>query len=48
LLTYWPELKRVDAYDDLENGPPKFREAGLREMIEVVWKAPGSATKEPK
>ncbi len=48
LLTYWPELQRVDAHEDLENGPPKFREAGLREMIEVVWKAPGLATRERK
>lgn len=36
----WPELERVDAYDDMENCPPKFREAGLREIIESVWRAP--------
>lgn len=40
ILAYWPKLKRVDAYDDIENGPPKFREAGLDEMIEVVWRYP--------
>jgi len=40
LLSYWPELIRVDAYDDIENGPPKFREAGLEEMIEVIWRSP--------
>jgi len=40
LLSYWPELTRVDAYDDIENGPPKFRDAGLEEMIEVVWRSP--------
>ena len=39
LLSYWPQLTRVDAYDDIENGPPKFRDAGLREMIEVVWRS---------
>lgn len=33
----WPGLQRVDAYDDIANGPPKFREAGLREMLEAVW-----------
>jgi hypothetical protein len=37
ILAFWPNLERVDAYDDIENGPPKFREAGLGEMIEVVW-----------
>lgn len=37
---WWPELNRVDAYDDIDNGPPKFREAGLREMIEVIWRHP--------
>ncbi|MBT8110990.1 MAG: thiopurine S-methyltransferase [Gammaproteobacteria bacterium] len=40
VLSYWPDLQRVDAYDDIENGPPKFREAGLEEMIEVVWRNP--------
>ena len=40
ILSYWPDLKRVDAYDDIANGPPKFREAGLDEMIEVVWRYP--------
>jgi thiopurine S-methyltransferase len=38
ILSYWPGLERVDAYDDIENGPPKFREAGLDKMIEVVWR----------
>ena len=48
LLTYWPEVKRVDAYEDLENGPPKFRAAGLREMTAVVWQAPSSPITEPR
>ncbi len=34
---YWQNLERVGHWDDLENSPPKFREAGLREMLEVVW-----------
>lgn len=38
ILGYWPKLQRVDARDDIENGPPKFRKAGLDEMIEVVWR----------
>ncbi len=39
LLSYWPGLERVDAYDDLVNGPPKFHDAGLEEMLEVVWRS---------
>jgi len=37
ILKFWPNLERVVAYDDIQNGPPKFREAGLGEMIEVIW-----------
>lgn len=39
VLGYWPELVRIESHDDLPNGPPKFREAGLTEMIEVVWRS---------
>ena len=35
---YWPDLQMVDRYDDIDNGPPKFREAGLQEMLETVWR----------
>jgi thiopurine S-methyltransferase len=38
ILGYWPELQAVDRYDDIDNGPPKFREAGLTEMFETVWR----------
>ena len=38
IRAYWPELQAVDRYDDIENGPPKFREAGLTEMFETVWR----------
>ncbi len=34
---YWPDLQEIDRYDDIDNGPPKFREAGLKEMFESVW-----------
>lgn len=37
VLEYWPNLQRVAARDDIANGPPKFRDAGLTEMIEVIW-----------
>lgn len=33
----WPGLECVYTHDDLANGPPKFREAGLSEMLESVW-----------
>ena len=39
VLDYWPELVRLESHDDLPNGPPKFREAGLTELIEVVWRS---------
>ena len=38
VLSYWPQLKRIDAYDDIDNCPPKFRDKGLTEMIEAVWR----------
>jgi len=38
ILSYWPDLKRIDAYNDVENSPPKFRQAGLNEVTEVVWR----------
>jgi len=38
VLSYWPELNRIAPYDDIENCPPKFRDAGLTEIIEVVWR----------
>lgn len=34
----WPGMRRVDAYDDTENCPPKFREAGLDKLVESVWR----------
>ncbi len=35
---YWPDLQQVDRYDDIDNGPPKFRDAGLTAMFETVWR----------
>ncbi len=37
LGTYWDDLVRVGKKDDIENCPPKFRKAGLREISEVFW-----------
>jgi thiopurine S-methyltransferase len=41
LLQYWPGLVRVSTSNDLANSPPKFREAGLKEVSEVTWVSPG-------
>ncbi|MBT8091833.1 MAG: thiopurine S-methyltransferase [Gammaproteobacteria bacterium] len=35
---YWPRLKRVARVDDTENAPPKFLDAGLTLLHEVVWR----------
>lgn len=37
---YWPDMRRVDAVDDLQSAPPKFRQAGLDEFVEAVWSSP--------
>jgi thiopurine S-methyltransferase len=34
---HWPTLRRHARVDDTANAPPKFLEAGLQEMHEVVW-----------
>jgi len=34
---YWPDLRRVAAHNDIDDSPPKFRQAGLDEFIEAVW-----------
>jgi thiopurine S-methyltransferase len=35
--THWPRLRRHAVKDDTANAPPKFLEAGLTTMHEVVW-----------
>ena len=40
VLSYWPGLVRLDSQNDIENAPPKFINAGLTEMIEVIWRSP--------
>jgi thiopurine S-methyltransferase len=40
LLGYWDDLVRVEEKDDSGNCPPKFRQAGLREIREVFWRSP--------
>ena len=33
----WPRMRRIASRNDIDNGPPKFRKAGLTEFLEVVW-----------
>ena len=35
---YWPKLRPIAMVDDTGNAPPKFLEAGLELMHEVVWR----------
>ena len=37
LASYWGDLKRVYQKDDIDNCPPKFRDAGLEKINEVFW-----------
>jgi thiopurine S-methyltransferase len=41
LDTYFGDLERVFEQDDIDNCPPKFREAGLTDICEVVWRSSG-------
>lgn len=34
---YWPKLRRVSEKNAINSTPPKFKEAGLTEVTEVVW-----------
>lgn len=44
LLGYWPGLERIAEHDDIDNCPPKFRDAGLGQVIEVVWRTASGST----
>jgi len=39
LLGYWPELQRVEERAAIDEVPPKFREAGVAEVVESVWRS---------
>lgn len=42
---YWPDLQRVSEHDDIDNCPPKFRDAGLDRVVEVVWSSDSRRTR---
>jgi len=35
--SYWSHLHCVDAREDIDNSPPKFREAGITTLVEATW-----------
>lgn len=41
LPKYFSGLERVHDQDDIDSCPPKFRDAGLTEIREVVWRSSG-------
>lgn len=41
LQRHWPGLECIDYYDDTDNAPPKFLEAGVQEFTEKVWRSVG-------
>lgn len=40
LLSYWNDLQLLNRRNILDSAPPKFRDAGLREVFETVWSSP--------
>lgn len=40
VISYWGNLKILSQNNDIENCPPKFRSAGLTEVIETAWSSP--------
>lgn len=43
--SYWPGLECVSSREDITNAPPKFLDAGLASMIEVVWRSADPAVR---
>lgn len=37
---YWSDMKAVERNNDIDDSPPKFKEAGLDEVIETAWASP--------
>ena len=38
VIAYWPDVTRVAENDSLDSCPPRFIEAGLRQVNEVIWR----------
>ena len=39
--SYWPGLPVAEEFEALQQSPPKFRQAGLKSVMETLWYAPG-------
>ena len=39
ILDYWSDLERVAEHDDIDTCPPKFIDAGIKEINEVIWRS---------
>lgn len=39
LRSHWPDLARLSVAEDIDNCPPKFRQAGLISVNEVIWRS---------
>ena len=37
IRSYWGDLRIVDRHNDIDNCPPKFKAAGLSEVMETAW-----------
>ncbi len=37
IQSYWSDLQVVSRHNDIDNCPPKFKSAGLTEVMETVW-----------
>lgn len=37
ILSYWSDLRVLSRHNDIDDCPPKFKAAGLKEVIEAAW-----------
>lgn len=37
IISYWSDLEVLNRHNDIDNCPPKFKAAGLAEVIETAW-----------
>lgn len=40
IVSYWSDLQLLSQVNDIDNCPPKFKAAGLTEIIETAWSSP--------
>jgi thiopurine S-methyltransferase len=37
IKSYWDDVRLLGRHNDIDNCPPKFRDAGLTEIVEAAW-----------